>query len=254
MKNIKLNNSEILKNALTVAYKCAKAVQDEEIFEDFNGELVQVKSAEDYPYADYYAYPVIFYAGLKIGKQRTIEIIESVGLIATEAPECWEDALVIKGLHKNVAEYKYRTVNAFVETLKRFEIFAIICYTTDLNIFEIKQTNNYIEELKMDMFNDRNNSSEKPKELYTFIVEDSNGNVLERRTTDCIIAVVSDVGIKKESATSILQCFLTSCNSMTIHFALKHLMELYNVALDKNPEIKILQDIEKLMTNKGVKS
>lgn len=106
----------------------------------------------------------------------------------------------------------------------------------------------------MDMFNNRNNASEQSKELYTLIVEDSNGNVIQKHVTDCLIAVISDASLKKEGVSNIAQCVLTKCNSITIHFALKYIMELYNLMLDKHPEIKILQELEKLMTNKGVKS
>lgn len=137
MKDIRFI-SECFKDALTVAYENAKVAQ-KDVYKLFEGSIVQVKYADDYPHAEFYGYPIIFYENIRLSKQKVINAIESVGLIAVEASEALGTAVAIKGLHKNVTEYRLRTIHAFVESLKNSGIPACICYTTDLILFDIKQ-------------------------------------------------------------------------------------------------------------------
>lgn len=130
--------SEIFKNALIKAYECAKAEQ-EDVYKFFEGRIVLVKSVDDYPHAEFYGYPVIFYENINLSRHKVIDIIESIGLIAVEKPETLGMEVAIKGLHKNVTEYRLRAIHAFVESLKNSGIPACICYTTDLILFDIKQ-------------------------------------------------------------------------------------------------------------------
>lgn len=132
--------SEVFKNELIKAFECANAEQ-EDVYKLFEGRMVRVKYADDYPDAEFYGYPVIFYENINLSMQKIIDIIESIGLIAVEPSACWENAVAIKGLHKNVTEYRLRAIHAFVESLKNSGIPACICYTTDLILFDIKQKN-----------------------------------------------------------------------------------------------------------------
>lgn len=137
MKDIKFI-SEIFKNALIKAYECAKAEQ-EDVYKFFEGRTVLVKSVDDYPHAEFYGYPVIFYENINLSRQKVIDIIESIGLIAVEMPENMGTSVAIKGFHRDITEYKLRPIHAFVESLKRSEIPSIVCYTTDKILFDIKQ-------------------------------------------------------------------------------------------------------------------
>lgn len=121
-----------------MAYENAKVAQ-EDVYKFFEGKIVLVKSVDDYPHAEFYGYPVIFYENINISRQKIINAIENVGLIAVEAPDALGTAVAIKGLHKNVTEYRLRAIHAFVESLKNSGIPACICYTTDLILFDIKQ-------------------------------------------------------------------------------------------------------------------